>query len=144
MGINCQDVRRDVSDYIDDELNPAQRAALDGTLPSVAIAPRCSTECAILSRFTGMNGFSLRPMVFTSVCIRNLRKRRRARDAHFWRGRWLPPPQRRLLLQPSPPETPFCGDTMDKLFRARLTRAKGQIQSPYRRIPTTKPTTYQV
>src|SRR5215472_1427505 len=29
MGINCQDVRRDVSDYIDDELNPAQRAALD-------------------------------------------------------------------------------------------------------------------
>src|SRR5215467_14737293 len=29
MGINCQDVRRDVSDYIDDELNPVQRAALD-------------------------------------------------------------------------------------------------------------------
>jgi len=29
MGINCQDVCRDVSDYIDDELSPAQRAALD-------------------------------------------------------------------------------------------------------------------
>ena len=29
MAINCQDVWRDVSDYIDDELGPAQRAAFD-------------------------------------------------------------------------------------------------------------------
>jgi len=29
MGISCEDVWRDVSDYIDDDLNPIQRAALD-------------------------------------------------------------------------------------------------------------------
>jgi len=29
MGISCEDVLRDVSDYIDDDLNPIQRAALD-------------------------------------------------------------------------------------------------------------------
>jgi anti-sigma factor RsiW len=29
MGINCQDVWRDISDYIDDDLDPIQRAALD-------------------------------------------------------------------------------------------------------------------
>lgn len=29
MGIDCQDVWRDISDYIDDELDPKQRAALE-------------------------------------------------------------------------------------------------------------------
>jgi len=29
MGISCQDVWRDISDYIDEDLNPTQRATLD-------------------------------------------------------------------------------------------------------------------
>jgi anti-sigma factor RsiW len=29
MGISCQHVWRDISDYIDEDLNPIQRAALD-------------------------------------------------------------------------------------------------------------------
>ena len=57
MGITCEEVWRDISDYIDEELGPKQRAALDEHFASAVTAPRSSRGPATLFDSIAMNEY---------------------------------------------------------------------------------------
>jgi len=71
MGIDCQEVWRDISDYIDEDLDPFQRTVWIGILRSAAIAPRSSIVCAMSLLFTAMSACWLRRMVSMNAYIRD-------------------------------------------------------------------------
>src|SRR5258708_36911780 len=74
MGINCQGVWRDISDYIDDDLDPIQRAALG---QHFAECRHCTALLEGTRNVIGLiatNAFWLRQMVFMSTYIRDSEK----------------------------------------------------------------------
>jgi len=72
MGISCEDAWRDISDYIDEDLNPIQRATLD---QHFAECLHCSAlldsmPAMVIALYRDERRCWLRRTVSTSACIR--------------------------------------------------------------------------